>query len=365
MKQKENRFPILVGYTIESELGSGGFGISYQAHRDHDLLACVIKGLSFKRLRDWKSLELFEREAKVLAALNHPHIPQFLEYIHTSKPTPDSEDDDDAEVFLIQTFIPGQSLQAMIEKGRHLSEAQVIKIALSICEILVYLQNLSPALIHRDIKPSNIIIDPSDQVFLIDFGAVKDTFKHKGGSTVVGTFGYMAPEQFQGRAIPASDIYSLGATLLFLLSHQEPQEFNAEGLKLDIRSSLKVSNGLLAILEKMLEPNYENRYLHAQDLHDDLKALEMGQVPAVLFQDILVHNHAQENPQSKKYFSRFMAVLFAFIILLLVFIAFKPQSNIEPGRENYEAIKQRLEKTYEETYRAEFGPPPQKKANEP
>lgn len=79
---------------------------------------------------------------------------------------------------------------------------------------MIYLQQLEPPIIHRDIKPNNIIRDRDGKVFLVDFGAVRDTYYTTSmhGSTVVGTFGYMAPEEFRSKALPARDLYGLGAT---------------------------------------------------------------------------------------------------------------------------------------------------------
>ena len=91
---------------------------------------------------------------------------------------------------------------------------------------------------HRDIKPGNVIRRPDGSFALVDFGAVRDKLKPGGGSTVVGTFGYMAPEQFQGRASPKSDVYGLGATALAMLTGCEPEELPHEGLALDVAKAV-------------------------------------------------------------------------------------------------------------------------------
>ena len=97
--------------------------------------------------------------------------------------------------------------------------------------VLEYLQEFYPPIIHRDIKPNNIILSPdNEQVYVIDFGAVRDkvvtteTFSHER-TTIIGTYGYMPPEQFTGGAVPASDIFAAGMTLITLLSRREPMNF--------------------------------------------------------------------------------------------------------------------------------------------
>lgn len=357
-------FPEIPGYTLKKELGSGGFGTSYLAHSDRDQSLCVIKQLSLQRLKDWKSLELFEREARTLAQLKHPQIPRFIDYL---SPQSDSQvGSDPPDVYLIQAYAPGIALQTLVEQGTLLGEEKVLKLAIEIAEILVYLQGLIPPVIHRDIKPGNIIID-EDQAYLIDFGAVRDSMKQQGSSTVVGTFGYMAPEQFQGRAYPATDIYGLGTTLLYALSHKQPHEMNSTGLALDIPPDLEISKGFRAVLKKMLAPETTSRYTCAKDLIEDLKALQSGKVPGVLFEQIRVQNEALSSARSPAKRKVNKPLLLVGIVLLVFVIVswLRPQTQMPADRERYDAIKHRLEKTYEETYRAEYGPPPQKQPANP
>lgn len=115
---------------------------------------------------------------------------------------------------LVQTYIPAKSLEEHLQEGRTFSETEVKQIAKALLEVLTYLHSRQPAVIHRDIKPSNILLSDRSgnhlgEVYLVDFGAVKTTAQQQGGTmTVVGTYGYMAQEQFGGRAVPASDLYS-------------------------------------------------------------------------------------------------------------------------------------------------------------
>jgi len=350
--------PELPGYTFLRVLGSGGFGTSYLAQRRADGLDCVVKALSFARLQDWKSLELFEREAKILKQLKHEQIPRFLEYVTRTR-------GEQQEIFLIQTYIAGHSLQEYIAQHGHLSEAQVLQMAIELTEVLVYLQGFAPPLIHRDIKPANVVLSEQGPAFLIDFGAVRDSLADpsRGGSTVVGTFGYMAPEQFQGQANCATDIYSLGTTLVYALTHKAPSELKTEGLKLVFRPLLRVSLAFADLLGKMLEPDWQLRYPDAQALLADLRALQSGQLTSLQQAELALLALSESDPPQQitryqKMLYGGLALVVGYLLLIITLNLFFVQQPPE-SRENHDAVRQRLEKTYEELYHAEFGPPPQ------
>ena len=257
-------------YRIIETLGEGGNGITYKAEllqesqldeAQHDNNRYVaLKALSLRHMEDWKPLELFEREARILQHLNHHRIPRYLDYFHVDTP-------DNRAFYIVQELVEGQSLAAMVEKGWRTNEAGVRRIIIQVLEILVYLQDLKPPVIHRDIKPQNLIWGKDGQIFLVDFGAVRDTYKSTlaRGSTVVGTFGYMAPEQFQGHAVPATDLYGLGATALFLLTHRSPAELPEERLKISFRSRVQISNSFADCLERAIEPDAGDRLASARE----------------------------------------------------------------------------------------------------
>jgi hypothetical protein len=142
----------------------------------------------------------------------------------------------------------------------------VKQIAIQVLEILNYLHRLNPPVIHRDIKPQNIIRQSDGQLFLVDFGAVQDMYRHtllKSG-TFVGTYGYMPPEQFRGKAYFSSDLYGLGATLLFLLTHRSPADLPQTRMRIDVRNCVEISPEFADWLERMLEPAVEDRFGSAQ-----------------------------------------------------------------------------------------------------
>ncbi|MGL4499087.1 MAG: protein kinase domain-containing protein, partial [Chroococcales cyanobacterium] len=153
------------------------------------------------------------------------------------------------------------------------TELEVRDLAKQLLEILMYLHQLTPPVVHRDIKPQNIIRQSDGKVFLVDFGAVQDTYRHTiaSGSTIVGTYGYMAPEQFRGQAKPATDLYGLGATLLFLLTHKDPADFPEKRIKIDFRPYVTITPELADWLEKMLEPVIEDRFTSATEALAELQ----------------------------------------------------------------------------------------------
>ncbi len=253
--------PLSDRYRIIDILGEGNSGITYAAEDLTKLgVTVALKVISLQQTSDWKVLELFEREAKVLEKLQHQGIPRYLNSFHI-------DTERDRRFYIVQELAKGKSLATWVQQGWRTNEITVRLIARQILAILVYLQKFDPPIIHRDIKPQNIIRDENGSLFLVDFGAVRDTYYSTlmRGSTVVGTYGYMAPEQFRGQALPATDLYGLGATLLFLLTHRSPAEIPQNGLTLDFRDRIQVSDAFASWLEKLLEPDAKDRFASAQD----------------------------------------------------------------------------------------------------
>lgn len=247
-------------YSILNKLGQGGSGITYAAIDKETEQQVAIKALSLTGLDNWKKIELFEREAKILQQLDHPAIPKYRDYFQIETET-------EVDFYIVQELAPGQSLAHLVSQGWIPDEKIVKAIAEQILEILVYLQQLTPPVIHRDIKPQNIIYQPdTGKLYLVDFGAVQDTYHHTVmGSTVVGTYGYMAPEQFRGGAVLSTDLYGLGCTLLFLLTSQSPADLPQKKLKIDFRKVVKVERNLVNWIDKLIEPNISQRFPKAND----------------------------------------------------------------------------------------------------
>ena len=260
-------------YCILHLLGQGGIGTTYAAEDLQTQQRVAIKVLTLIRAQDFKILELFEREAKILSQLDHPAIAKYIDYFQIDKPR-------DRLFYLVQQLAEGQSLASLIEKGWRPSEDEVKAIAEKILEVLIYLQALTPPIIHRDIKPQNIIYNSIFQsisnqeksseninsLFLVDFGAVQDVYHNSltGGSTVVGTYGYMAPEQFRGQAVLSTDLYGLGTTLIFLLSQKLPSELPQRKLKVNFRPYVTISQDFANWIDHAIEPAIEDRFTSAR-----------------------------------------------------------------------------------------------------
>jgi serine/threonine protein kinase len=229
----------------------------------------IVKLLPFSPQLHWDDLKLFEREAQVLKHLNHPCIPKYRDYFSTEP----SNSGELPWFGLVQDYIPGDCLQQLLNKGKRFTEAGVKEIAIQLLEILIYLHQLSPAVLHRDIKPSNIIWGKNRQVYLVDFGAVQEKAKAEGATfTVVGTGGYAPPEQLWGRAVPASDLYALGATLIHLLTGTAPVDLPQRQMRLQFRDQVSLTPSFAHWIETLTNPDPELRFSNARAALEALQA---------------------------------------------------------------------------------------------
>ena len=244
-------------YEVIRELGSGGFGTTYAATDRQTGGEVAVKVLDLSRVDDWKAVELFEREARALRSLDHPGIPAYVAF----QPL-----EDERQAYLVQGLAPGRDLASLLET-RRFTEADLIALTTRVLEIFDYLTSLHPVVIHRDIKPSNILLADDGMVSVVDFGCVRDIANPKvgGGSTVAGTFGYMAPEQLQGEATPSSDLYGLGMTLVHLATGRLPSDFDKKRLKPDFRPHAHFSRAFEQFIDKLIEPVPDDRFQTAAE----------------------------------------------------------------------------------------------------
>ena len=210
----------------------------------------AIKLFRIGKAKVWKDVELAEREARTLQSLSHPNLPKYVEHF----------EEEDA-LYLVMEKIEGESLASIRKAKRTLAPREVERMLQDLGKAFAYLHGRAPAVVHRDIKPGNVIRRPDGSFVLVDFGAVRDRLKPQGGSTVVGTFGYMAPEQFQGRASPKTDVYGAAATAIAMLTGCEPEDLPHAGLAIDVEEAVPAgtSTALLRALQAMLEPDPDRR----------------------------------------------------------------------------------------------------------
>jgi len=215
-----NFVPLEPGRTLRSghiclvkQLAFGGLSAIYLAQVDQTELV-ILKEFVVPEVTPElkaKACELFDREAIILMKLSHPYLARVRDYFV-----------EDARTYIVLDYIPGTDLRQIVMQKGSLPEETVVQWAKQIGEILAYLHCQEPPVIHRDLTPDNILLTANNQIALIDFGAANE-FVGTATGTLVGKQSFIAPEQFRGDTIPQSDLYSLGATLFYLLTGDEPE----------------------------------------------------------------------------------------------------------------------------------------------
>ncbi|MCA2643812.1 MULTISPECIES: serine/threonine-protein kinase [unclassified Microcystis] len=255
-------------YLIVGVLGEGAFGRTYQAkdlnfNQKPRVIKKFIAQMQGAALE--KSKELFQREAEKLDELKHEQIPTVYDYFSAGN-----------SLYLVQEFIEGETLLQEYQREGRFSEQKIKEILRELLPVLAYLH--SKGLIHRDIKPDNLMRRRGDgKLMLIDFGGIKEQTSQMG--TGLYTPGYAAFEHIMGRAVAASDLYSLAATCVRLLTGCLPQSnSNLPDLVYDVderkwlwQSVLKsqkrsISDFLANLLNKMLEDKSSQRYQSASEV---------------------------------------------------------------------------------------------------
>ena len=260
-------------YEITRVLGQGGMGAVYQARDRHfrgTARLCALKemiSLTRDPERQQIALQNFEREANILASLNHPSIPKIYDYFSES-----------VRHYLVLEYVDGYDLEEVLNhSGAPLPIGRAVDWAVQICAVLTYLHQHSPPVIFRDMKPSNIMIRQPNQIVLIDFGIAR-VFSSDQKGTMIGTEGYSPPEQYRGTASPQGDIYALGATLHHLLTLRDPRAhppftFNEAPIQ-DLNPDVPAD--LAAVVHKMLAYEPQERYQSAAETREALRTYAVG-----------------------------------------------------------------------------------------
>jgi len=257
-------------YRVIQALGQGGFGATFLAI-DESLPGhpnCVIKQLRPNATAPHMmqmARELFEREAQTLGRIgNHPQVPRLLDYFEANQ-----------EFYLVQEYVSGSTLQQEVKRSGPFSEAGVKQFLSEILPVLEYIH--SNRVIHRDIKPANMIRRAQDcKLVLIDFGAVKyqnqqtNTNSEQTAFTsyAIGTPGFAPPEQMAMRPVPASDIYALGVTCIYLLTGRSPKDLDYDPTTGELmwEKHVHISDHFKGVLKKMLEVSVRHRYQTANEI---------------------------------------------------------------------------------------------------
>jgi hypothetical protein len=243
-------------FELERELGRGASATTWLARDRTTDRNVAVKILHTRTLEDWKQLELFEREARVLAGLRHHGVPELIAHFEDNTAAVRGP-----ELYLVMEWVDGVSLAERIVRGPRLGQGELMQLASDVLDVLVYLHGRTPPVYHRDLKPSNIVLRQDGTPVLIDFGGVCDGWRAStdNGDTIVGTVGYMPPEQYMGQVGPWSDLYALGASLLHALTGRPPADHDFGSGRLALPTDLEVHPRLRRLIDAILAPAPRDR----------------------------------------------------------------------------------------------------------
>ena len=205
-------------------------------------------------------LEAFTQQAKQLLTLDHPGLPDFIDFfIAEGKP------------HLVRRRVYGQSLQQRVNRRGVLTQAEAIAMLVQVCDTLDYLHQQSPPLLHEDLKPENLIQQPAmaGNVTIVGFVSLRSLAANESS----GTVSYMAPEQAHGQKTVAADLFALGPILVYLLTGQAPDAFYAQreqGFRFYPEYVPGLATELVTIVRRLTSPQPEDRYATAKDVADAL-----------------------------------------------------------------------------------------------
>lgn len=246
------------GYRVAGQLGVGGQGTAYLAytHENNDVvlkefILPVYVDINVRR----QSLDKMQHEAAMLRRLDNPRIVRLLDFFV-----------EDHRGYLVLERIDGLSLRRMVEEGKRFTQQEVISLASQMCKALSYLHGLSPPVVHRDFTPDNLILGKDGLLKVVDFNVAQQTEATTTG-TVVGKHCYISPEQFRGKPNIQSDIYSMGATLYYLLTNEDPDPITSSH---PTKKVPEVIPALDAIVAKATSLDTKKRYANIEELERDI-----------------------------------------------------------------------------------------------
>ncbi|UCC82781.1 MAG: serine/threonine protein kinase [Gemmatimonadota bacterium] len=261
-------------YEVLETLGKGGMGVVYRA-RDPELDRSVaIKVVLAWAQYDADAMERFNREARVVAQMQHPHIVTVFDAGRTDEGLP----------YFVMEYLEGTDLGEVLGVSGSLSPSRAVRYVLQVCEGLTYAH--AREIVHRDIKPANLLITPDDNIKIVDFGIAKLVGSQITGTGVsLGTPLYMAPEQVAGKPVDhRADIFAVGGVLYTLISGHSPFEAPTLGgicHKIETETptplsklGIEIHSRLETIILRALEKKADDRYQSSQELAADLRAVQ-------------------------------------------------------------------------------------------
>jgi len=222
--------------TVIGQVSFGGLSAIYlckDSLGDTVILKEAVVPLSADAASKSKALEMFAREAKILQLLSHPNIARVLDHF--------VENDRN---YLLLEHINGLDLRDYIKEHGPQPERLIMRWVFELADVLAYLHEQSPPIVHRDVTPDNVVLDRTGSIKLIDFGAANQLLTTATG-TLVGKQSYIAPEQFRGKAVVQSDIYSLGCTMFYLACGKDPDALSESALPEPVDAKMPELNKLI------------------------------------------------------------------------------------------------------------------------
>ena len=278
-------------YRIDSSLGSGGFGSVYLAEDTFIGKKVSIK-VPHKQLGN---IEEMAKEPRLLASLGHPNIVTVL-----------TAEKQDGIFFIVMEYVEGETLEAILVREGALSLTRALDFTCQICNAIDHAHTVG--ILHRDIRPGNMLVTPTGLLKVTDFGTSRFLEALAHGTTIIGSPPWMAPEQFQGRAVFASDVYAIGITMYQMLTgvlpYETPTPRDLERIisgEMVVAPRLKnptIPRAINDIVLKALAPDLAVRYPRAAELLRDIVAVQSRKARPAAAPPAPVRRRPEDSPSA-------------------------------------------------------------------
>jgi len=267
---RESLIPLAVGtildgrYCVRNRLGAGGQGTVYLADDSKETIQVVLKESMLPVYTDIvkrrQALEAFHKEAFALESVKHDNVVRYLGSFVA-----------DHRAYLVLQLVPGRTLSALVKEDGPIEPQRAVALAMQMCDILTHLHGLTPVMVHRDFTPDNLIVGDDGKLTLIDFAVSVAAWSADADSgEVAGKAAYMAPEQFRGAPQAQSDVYSMGATMHYILTGETPEPLDESH---PVLSNSSISKELSDIVAGATRLDLDKRFKSAAAVKDALQVL--------------------------------------------------------------------------------------------